>query len=788
MPRKDKDDSKKLVETIKDRYDIMVEADQEMRDLAMRDMKFVNVPGEQWDENMKKERGLRPCFEFNKLRVSCKRIINDMRANRPAAKVRPVEGGDKKVAEIEEGLIRNIWNRSDGESITDYQAEYQVGAGMCAWRVTSEYADDDVFEQDLWIRNIENPFSLHCDPSSRDVMKRDAEDWILTERISHAAFERRFPKAEPVNFDSIDQYEDDDDWIDEDTVRIAEYWYKKPITKELWQLADGTVVDSESDEAGGIPEEAIKRRREVKTEKICWCIANGQEIIEGPEEWAGRNFPFVLVYGEYVVIDGKTYWWGLPRFAKDAQRSYNFARTAIAETIAQAPKAQFWATTKQAEGLEEQWATAQQQNFPFMLYNPDDKAPGSPQRMGGADIPVALIQEAQIASDEIKAVTGIFDASMGAQSNETSGRAIYARQQQGEISTFNYQDNMSKGVQRTYEILLDLIPEIYDTERELRVLGSDGAEDYVKINEISFDIASGRPVRINDLSKGKYDVTVTTGPNFATQRQEAAETYTNLVQKFPDAMGVAGDLIFKSLDLPYADEIAERLQALLPPQVQQMLSEGKDIPPEAQAVMQQANQAMQMAQQVMAEAEQAAVDAEKSKAQSDADKAAIKADLADLRAAKAEFDKHIAEETANLIKQKADLVMDKTQVSLDKSANEQGKTLNAHERKMIQELINSKLDDGTLDVEDVGNLEMGNTDMKYQELLEKVEKIDSLDNILAQFMQAADSAMNQVANRKPVDGSIRRENGQLVATVKYDDGTEREIRAKRENGELKLVS
>lgn len=788
----EKKDLEELLERVKARYDLMVEADEDNRDLAMADMKFVNVPGEQWDPNMKKARGARPCYEFNKLRVSGKRIINNMRANRPAAKVRPVEGGDKQGAEFREGLLRNIWNRSDGESITDYQAEYQVNGGMCAWRITTEYADDDVFEQDIWVRNIENPFAVHCDPSAKDVMKRDAEDWLLSERISHAAFERRFPKAEKIDFEAADKYEDDDDWIDEETVRIAEYWYRKPHEKEIWQLQDGTVVDSESDEARGIlaaGEDLIKKRRVVKTHKICWVIANGQEIIEGPTEWAGKHFPFVMVYGEYVVIDGHTYWWGLPRFAKDAQRSYNVARTAISETIAQAPKGKVYATTTQVAGLEEQWKEAHQQNHPYVLYNPDPKAPGPPVRVGGADVPVALIQESQLASDEIKAVTGIFDASIGAKSNETSGRAIYARQQQGEIATFNYEDNMSKGVQRTYEILLDLIPNVYDTERELRVLGADGAENYIRINQMVFDPATGEAVRINDITHGKYDVTVTTGPNFATQRQEAAEVYSELVSRMPEIMGVAGDYIMKSMDLPYADQIADRMKALLPPQIQASMNEGKEIPPEVQQMMAQAQQAMAMAEQAAQQAQQMAVEAEKEQSLSKQAKAEIKVEVANLEKARAEFDTHVAQEMGKLLQKEMGLSTRETNLTVQNSETERARMGTDQMQRRLKSVLSEAIERGEVDLESIGDFEVD--DVKYKELLEKVEMIGNLDELLAQFMQAADQAMTQIAqkvDRKPVDGTVTRKNGQLVANVTYDDGTTKEVKAVRDKGQLKIVS
>ena len=753
-----------LLSRIKDRYEVMYEADQDNREWAMDDLKFVNVPGEQWDYNMKQERGNRPCYEFNKIRIACKRIINDMRANRPQGKVRAVEDGDMEQAEIREGLVRNIWNVSDADTIIDHAGEYQVAAGMGCWRVVTEYSDDTAFDQDICIKPIQNPFTLYCDPSAKDHMKRDAADWLLTEKIPYADFEAKYGDKPKSDFQDSVEFDDDDDWQDEDRVRIAEYWWKEPVKKTLWMVrhpesGEVMVVDSESDEASGISPEQIEREREVMTQKIMWCVVSGTHILEKPTEWAGREFPFIMVYGENVFVDGRPYWWGLTRFARDAQKEYNITRTAIAETIHQTPKSFIWATAKQAEGQTAQWSEAHKKNLPFMVYNTDPAAPGPPTRIGGADVPAALLQQAMIASEDLKAVTGIFDASMGMEGNEKSGRAIYARQQQGEIATFNYQDNMAKAVQRTYEIILDLIPEIYDTERELRILGTDGAEDYVRVNQVVMDYESGQPVRVNDLSAGKYDVTVQVGPSFATLRQEAAETYGLFSQQFPELMAFAGDLVFKSMDLPYAEDIADRIKAMLPPPIQQLL-QGQDMPPEAMQAMQQADMAMQQVQQYGQMVEAAAAELQQDSAELEKTKSQVDVAIANLKTARAEFDAHIAQEMAKLAEKGAGLTVKAADVKVA-----------ASDARVATEQAE-------------GALGMVNAE----------EMVQQIDDILAGFMQAADAAMGdlavegqRLANRRPVGGAVRREGGKLVADVEFDDGTTRSVSAVREGGNLKIV-
>jgi hypothetical protein len=590
--RAEKKAGKELLVKIRKRAKAMMDADRENRQLAIQDMKFLRVPGQQWDDITKRERGEdRPMYEFNKLNISVKSVINQMRENRPMGKVRAAEDGDIKTAEILEGGIRNVVANADFDTVTDYAAEYQVGAGMGAWRVTLKYAEDS-FGQVIDIDPLLNPFCLYCDPSAKDLLKRDAEDWWYTDKISKSSFETRWPKADAVNLDDV-EFDDDDDWESDDQVRIGEYWYKEPYDKTLLLLSDGSVVDALDDDDRPItPPEGVTvvKSRVQRCHKIMMCIVSGKAILEGPVEWAGSQHPWVMVYGEYVVIDGKVYWNGLTRAGKDPQRAYNYSRTAAVETVALAPQDKPWMTPTQVAGLTGLLAESHKKNYPFNLYNPDPQAPGPPQRQGGPQIPAALVQEMQIASDDIKAVTGIYDASLGAQGNETSGKAINARKAQGEIANFNYMDNMGKGVKRTWEILVDLFPKVFDTETTIRILGADGKESYETVNKR--DPITSKV--INDLSRGRFDTAITIGPSYATRRMEAAEAYTQMAGMDEGLMMSAGDLVYKAMDMPYAQEIAERRQLLLPPPIQQKLSEGKELPPEVSAAMAQIQQASQM--------------------------------------------------------------------------------------------------------------------------------------------------------------------------------------------------
>lgn len=655
--------TKEKLKLIRERAKTAIEADRENRAKALEDLRFVNEPGCQWDDSVKTERGDRPCYEFNKLRVTIKRVVNDMRANRPSGKVRPVEESDIPTAEVLEGLIRNIWNACDADTVIDHAAEYQVGGGMCAWRVKVGYSDDSAFEQDIEIVGFKNPLCVYPDPACKDPLHRDARYWIITDKITKTAYEERWPNAEVVDFESDTEFDDDtDDWDDEENVRIVEYWYREPVKRVLHLMSDGSTVDA-ADTASMAAAQAkglqSVRSREMMSDQIRMCIASGKAILE-EGEWAGKEFPFIIAYGESLIIDGRHRWFGLTRFAKDAQRSYNFSRTLAAETVALAPQAKWWATPTQTQGNDAKWAEAHKKNYPYLIFNPDPQNPGAPQMMAGPQVPMALIQEMQISSDDIKNVTGIFDPSLGKQSNETSGVAIRARQEQGEIAVFNFKDNMSKGVLRTWEILVDLIPKIYDTERSVRILGRDGAEKYLKVNKPNPDGSV-----VNDLGRGKFDVVVTVGPSYSTQRQEAAETYWKFANANPALMGVIGDLMFKATDLPYAEQIANRLKLMLPQPIQQAEAKEVPMPPEVVQMMAQAEQAMQQVQQMMQGVQQMGAEAQQASAEAQSEKQDVEKAKADLQIQMAKLETQHQKIIADITKRETAFLLQQAKAGTD---------------------------------------------------------------------------------------------------------------------------
>lgn len=571
--------SEKMAEMRK-RYARADAFDSTLRTEAVNDLRFGFVPGEQWESAQKAKRIKRgrPCYEFNKVRQHSKQITNDLRQNRPQIKVKATRDGTKRAGEIMQGLIRSIEAESHADQAYDTAGFYASNGGFGVIRITTEYADDSAFELDLRIREVRNPFGVYFDPDAKETDKRDGRFAFVPERISVDDFKRRWPDAQVIGFEEANSF-DAGDWWGGDTVRVTEYWERDPVKKRIVLLSDGRVIDGEKydrvkDELASPPPPSLAteprepvtmvREREVDSWEVTCSIVSGNEVLEGPTPWLGKYIPLVPVWGDLINIEGKEYWHGMIRPAKDAQRQYNFNRTTMIEVVAKQPKAPLLYTAEHVKGYETQWEGMSEANAEALPYNIDSKSPGGkPTREPPPAFPVAMLQLAQIDSDDIKAVTGQHDPSLGVRKGQQSGRAIMALQREGDVANFDYSDNLSRAIRFVGEILVDLVPKVMDTERMVRILGEDGSEEYVTINEQVFDDETGEWVTINDLSQAKYDVVCQAGPSYTTLRQEAADALMQMGNgPGPDAM-LARYGAIKNMDMPGSDELLTGLRRLL---------------------------------------------------------------------------------------------------------------------------------------------------------------------------------------------------------------------------------
>ncbi len=558
-----------ILEEARAAFQLAADAEAENRREALDDLRFARM-GEQWPQALRRERELdgRPCLTINRLPAFIRQVVNDARQNKPAIAVHPVDSAaDPETAEVMSGLIRQIEQSSDAEVAYDTALEFAVTGGFGYFRINTRYAADDGFDQDIVIERVADPFAVYGDPESTAA---DSSDWntaFVVDALPREAFEARWKGADAVDWEGEDYGRLSGPWLDGERVLVAEYWRRERVTRAILALSDGQVVEEAVYKAQRAMFEAlgvrpVGRPRQVASHRVTQRILTGAEVLE-TVEWAGRFIPIVPVYGDDLVVDGRRRLRGLVRDAKDPQRMFNYWRTTSTELVAMAPKAPFIGRKGAFETDSAKWATANTQSHAYIEYD----GPEPPMRQGFAGIPAGALQEALNASDDMKAIMGLHDASLGARSNETSGRAIMARQREGDTSTFHYIDNLSRAIRHAGRILIDLIPKVYGSARIVRVLGPDGAARQVGVATGPQAAQRLKAVeKVYDLAVGKYDLTVRSGPSFTSRREEAATQMIELIRAYPAAAPVMGDLLARNLDWPGADEIAGRLAALLPAQ------------------------------------------------------------------------------------------------------------------------------------------------------------------------------------------------------------------------------
>lgn len=548
------------------------EAEQDQRGAELEDLKFARL-GEQWPDSVKRQRELdgRPCLTINKLPAFIRQVVNDSRQNKPQIKVLPVDdSADRETADIMSDLIRNIENISSADTAYDTGIDNAATMGRGYWRVVIDYACDDTFDMDILIKRISNPFTVYGDPMSTEA---DGSDWnvaFVTDVMKRDDFLKKYPNSEIKDWSYDGKDEKLLQWITDDSVRIAEYWTREEVDGKLLLLSNGQLITEDQllenkdlFDSSGI---TVSQSRPTKTYKVMQYILNGAEILE-TNPWPGRYIPIIPVYGEEINVEGKRQFHSLIRQAKDAQRMFNYWRTTSTELVALAPRVPY--IGQQGSFVDaDKWSTANSVSHAYLEY----KGAVPPQRQSMDSGPAAgALQEALNASDDIKSIVGMYDASLGARSNETSGVAISARQREGDTSTFHFIDNLTRAIRFTGRILIDLIPHVYNKARVVRVIGEDGSTKTAPVNQpIQVTDQNGQPVmngpdpvtKIYDLTSGKYDLVVNSGPSFTTRRQEAAAQMTELFRSFPAAAPLLGDILAKNLDWPGADEIEKRLSEL----------------------------------------------------------------------------------------------------------------------------------------------------------------------------------------------------------------------------------
>ena len=573
------------------------DADSNNRMEALEDLKF--AAGDQWPVEIQNSRNLeaRPCLTVNKIDSYVRQVTNQQRQQRPRIKVHPVNNeADLKIAKTLEGITRHIEVNSNADTAYDNAFDYAVRMGWGYWRVETDYVREDSFDQEIYIRPIHNPFTVYFDPNSVEPDGSDAEQCLVTEVIPKATFREMYPDADDGSGFTLRATGDSSaEWVMKEDIRIAEYFHTERKATTLVLLSDGTKLykedlpDADMMLAAGV---TIISERKTYKKVIKWCKVTSMQVLE-EGEWIGSYIPVIPVYGAQLTVEDKRKKFGLVRHAKDPQRMYNFWRTSQTESIALAPKAKWLLAEGQDEGHENEWAQANIKSAPVLRYKQTDiegRVAPQPTRLQPEPPPQGIMEAASSINNDLQAVLGIFDPNQMPTGN-ISGKALNGQQQQIDLSNYHFYDNLTRSIKHTGKIILDLIPKIYDAERVMRIIGDDGQPDMVTINQRD---AVG--AILNDVTVGEYDIVMDTGPGYQSKRIQAVEAMMPLMAK-DELFKIAGDLVFRNMDFPGADIIADRLAASnplaqiddkspIPPQVQMQLAQSKQVIEQQQQQMQ----------------------------------------------------------------------------------------------------------------------------------------------------------------------------------------------------------
>lgn len=624
----DKDDE--IIKTAQQRFKRCEDFESTFRGLFVDDLKFCNADSDnkyQWPDALRRSRDLdaRPSLTINKTRQHALMIQNEIKQNLPAIKISPTGGtASYDSAQVFAGVVRAIEYNSNAEDAYDTAMMFQVQGGIGYWRVVTDYAAGDSFDQEIFIRRIKDPMSVYIDPDCTEADGSDAKYGFIFNDMSRDEFKRKYPRYTDMAGTSV--FNQSTDWNSKETIRVAEYFrceYSKdwlvalPIKDDQGNPTPGQYDTIKMSE---IPkelhqsirdDETIKRRR-IETKQWKWVMIAGDNIIDS-KDWPGEYLPIVRVVGEEMVIEGSLDRKGHVRNLKDPQRMYNYWTSSAVEQVALQGKQPYIAAAGSIEGFEDMYATANRINRPYLPYNGVDDQGNpmpKPEREQPPQMAPAYINGMQIAAEEMKMVSGQADPTMGMQANETAGVAIQRRIKQGDKATFHYIDNLCKSIRYTGKIIVDLIPKIYDTPRIIRILAEDGSDEQISIDPNQQealttqheDQRENEAKRIFNPGVGKYDVVAQAGPSYATKREEAAEAMTAIAVQSPTFLDKAGDIFFKTMDFPGSEELAERFRNAIP---SNLLGEGPS--PEVQQLQQQ----LQSTQAQLASAIQGLADEQK---------------------------------------------------------------------------------------------------------------------------------------------------------------------------------
>ena len=609
---------------MRDRYSKGRSYDEHNESAGRDDAKFVIGHG-QWDEDVERRRKAKnkPVLTFDRLQAFIAQVVNNRLMNETEIRVFPDKAGTKEIAQLREGLIRAIYKNSYADFARDEAQKYQVIGGQGAFCLSIDYVSDEVFEQEIRVKHVADPYSIVLDDMSTEPTGGDAQWGFVDDDISRETYEKRWPWAATTSFNTAFQETTKIPWFSEDSVRVTSYW--RMVTeghKYLALFQDGTTHDvTDMDDFEFFPFVAMREDgspyvRKVPNRFAQMYLCSGNEILEGPYDYPLSSLPIYRVPGWEVSDGEKLHRWGLTRKMKDPLRLHNYARSVQAEQLVATPRNKYLTTQAAVKGYETKWRNAASSDDPFLFYQDGEVAPT---HVPPPPLDPNLIAAAEQTMQDLRDISNIHEASLGAPSNEVSKVAIQQRQSVSDVGTFIYQDRLRMADERCAKNINELIPYVYDTQRIVTIYGDDNKPVMQKLND---------PTDPNsDITLGKYGLTVTVGPSTVTKRQLAAEQMTSFMNAIGPEAEKYLDLLVDAQDWPQTGEWKRRAQLSLP---DGYIPED-ELTPEQQQARQESQQVQQMAKQL----EKANAEAELAKKTADAALSEARAEQAKASAYKA---------------------------------------------------------------------------------------------------------------------------------------------------------
>lgn len=579
----------KVLRRAQDRFKRCEAWESYARRLFMDDIRFANADADnkyQWPTRMwnDRQRDERPALTINKTRQHNLNIINDAKMNKPSIKYRAAgNGATAESARIWDGIARHIEYQSNAQAHYDYATTFQVTAGIGYLRVNTDYVDENSFDQDLFITSIADPLTVYIDPDARAPAKEDMRFAFIFEDMPKEVFDRKYPQYKQYAGQNLLVAEKG--WLDADHVRVAEYFEAEDVDDELLMFdgPDGqpvTIMASDLrrvDPKHAAFKDPMTKKRSVSRRTIHYHFIVGNHLVEEEEKiWPGATIPIIPVIGEETIIEGRLDRKGHTRALKDPQRMYNYWASAAVEYGALQSKTPWIVGVESVEGFEEYWATANRQNHAYLPYRSvgDDGKPLPPPSRVEPPVPSPVaLKGMEIANIEMQMVSGQYENQLGQQGNERTGKAIAERQRQGDRATYHFIDHLAISIRQIGKIVLDLVPKVYDTNRIITILAENNESLEVKLDpqmtqahQLELNENNEVIARVLNPSIGKYEVMADVGPGYATRREEAFNAFTLFLSQNPALTSIVGDIMFRAGDFPMAEEAAERLKRMVPPQ------------------------------------------------------------------------------------------------------------------------------------------------------------------------------------------------------------------------------